>query len=447
MPSEPQNLPGINGAQARVSAPSGRGSLAVACLLALTALSGCIGGAPRPTTPTYTGNQRPDPSRPPRPGEPIPGAAVSERYADSRNAYQPRHIARADAGDLKRIAVLLPFSSTDAEVRRLSRGLFNAIQMSLFEIGASDIVLMPKDSSGDTNQVAGAADEAIRDGAIAIVGPLFAQQIPAVAAEAREVNAPVFSFSTDVTALGQGAYLMSLTPKTEIERIVDYATLTGVTRFAMFGPNTAYGRTVETALREEVARRGGLVIAAEYYNPGDSSPQAAAKRLATVVRAEDRASPGKVAVLIPERGVQLRTVASLLPYFDVNVRTVKFLGTGAWNDPEVWREPSLFGGAFPAPDPASVADFEQRYLATFGEAAPNLSSYGYDAGALAATLADIGRLDAAMLQRQEGWSGVNGLFRFQPDGSVQRALTVMQVQTQGGVKIVSPAVVAFTAGS
>jgi hypothetical protein len=202
-----------------------------------------------------------------------------------------------------------------------------------------------------------------------------------------------------------------------------------------------------TALIAAVARLGAVMIAAEYYKAGDASPQAPAKRLSERVKAEDRASPGKVAVLIPERGVQLRTVASLLPYFDVNVRQVKFLGTGAWNDPAVWREPALFGGVFPAPDPNLIADFDKRYQATFGEAAPRLASFGYDAGALAEALAKGDRLDAAMVQRQEGFSGVNGLFRFLGDGSIQRALTVMQIEAGGGVKIISPAVVAFSPGS
>ena len=53
----------------------------------------------------------------------------------------------------------------------------------------------------------------------------------------------------------------------------------------------------------------------------------------------------------------------------MNPRQVKFLGTGFWNDPDVWREPSLYGGAFPAPDPAALADFGKRYQAIYGEAA------------------------------------------------------------------------------
>ena len=44
-----------------------------------------------------------------------------------------------------------------------------------------------------------------------------------------------------------------------------------------------------------------------------------------------------------------------------------------------------------------------------------------------------------MIQRSEGWGGVNGLFRFLPDGSAERALAIMQLQNQGGVKTIVPA--------
>jgi ABC-type branched-subunit amino acid transport system substrate-binding protein len=425
-----------------------RKSLAAASVLALAALAGCASGPPRPTTPTYSGAMRPDPSRPPRPGDPIPSDPVSARFAESRSAYIPRHLPRGEAQAIKRVAVLLPVSSTNAEVQRLTKGLYNAIQMSLFEIGARDVVLMPRDaSSNDPRETAQVAEDASRDGAIAVIGPLFAQQVAAVAGEAVEVRAPVLAFSTDVAAIGQGAYLVSLTPRTEVERIVEWAAGQGVNRFAMFGPNSTYGRMVESALREEAAERGAAVAAVEFYNPNDSSPQEPARRLAAVVKAQNEAAPGKVAVLIPESGVQLRTVASLLPYLgNLNLREIKFLGTGMWNDPDVWRESALNGGAFPAPDPTAAADFERRYQATFGEAPPRLASFGYDAGALAATLASNERLDAAMIQRVQGWSGVNGLFRFLPDGSVERALAVMQLQN-GGATIVSPPIREFSSGS
>ena len=71
----------------------------------------------------------------------MPSEPVSDRYADSRSAYFPRHIPRNEAQNIKRVAVLLPFNSTNADVQRQSKGIYNAIQMALFQVGATDVVL------------------------------------------------------------------------------------------------------------------------------------------------------------------------------------------------------------------------------------------------------------------------------------------------------------------
>lgn len=359
----------------------------------------------------------------------------------------PRHIPRNEQGNVKRIAVLLPFSSTSPNVQKITRGLYNSIQMALFEIGARDVVLMPRDaSSSDPGQTARVAEQAVKDGAVAVIGPLFSQQVAPVAGKAAEVHAPVLAFSNDISAAGQGAYLVSLTPQAEVKRIVDWATQQGVKHFAMFGPDTP-GHAMEQALRQEAAAHGVDVISVEYYEPGDSRPTAAATRLGRIVKQSNDAEPGKTAVLLPDSGTQLRSIASFLPYVvDLNLRQVKFIGTSLWNDPDVWRETALRGGAFSAPDPAAQADFDRRYQALFGEAAPQFASYGYDAAALAATVASSDRMDAATIQRTQGWAGVNGLFRFQPDGSAERALAVLQLG-EGGPKVVSPPLKAFGPGS
>lgn len=428
-------------------ADGARKPLLIVAILALAAVSGCVGdGGPRPTTPTYTGNQRPDPSRPPTPDAPQPGTTIADPFAGS-GPYRPRHLGDVRSRDIQRVAVLLPFSSTNQQVSELADSLFNAMQMSLFETGAQNVVLMPMDASGSTEDVARLAAQAIDKGAVAVLGPVFGQQIPAVSREVQASGAPVFSFSTDSNATGQGAYLMSLTPNAEVDRIVEWAIQKGVTRFAMLGPNSAYGYAVDRALRQATTRYGGLVIAAEFYPPGATTPTENAQRLAEVVKTENEAYPGQVAVLIPERGVQLRSVASLLPYFDVDQRQVQFLGTGAWNDPEVWREPSLRGGVFAAPDASAIEDFMVRYQATFGSTPSTMTSFGHDAGALVATLAVNDRLDRATVETRDGWLGVNGLFRFLADGSAERELSVMQVQNDGSVRTIAPAAQSFAPGS
>ena len=156
------------------------------------------------------------------------------------------------------------------------------------------------------------------------------------------------------------------------------------------------------------------VVSVEYYQPGNSSPQAEARRIASLIEAENRAYPeqGRRADPGSRRAAALGRRAPARRSPTSTPREVRFLGTGQWNDADVWREPGLYGGAFPAPDPAALQDFEKRYQAIYGEAPPRLASFGYDAGALAATLAGADRLDAAMIQRPQGWGGVNGLFRF-----------------------------------
>jgi hypothetical protein len=427
----------------------GKLSVAALGLAGLALLSGCVDGPSRPTLPTYSGNARPDPTRPPRPGDPQPEVTFANPFSQRNDAYVPRHLAGVEARSLKRIAVLLPFNSPDAATRTEARGLFNAIQLSLFDSQQNDVVLIPRDaSSSDPQVVADAAQDAARDGAIAVIGPLFASHVGPVAQRARQVSAPVFAFSTDASALNQGAYLVSMPPAAEIDRIVDWASAQGVSRFAMLGPSSANGRAVEAALRAAAARHSALVVSVEYYNPTDANPVEAVRRSADAVKRENAASPGKVAILIPERGVQLRTVAPLLLSMNVDTRQIRLLGTGAWNDPEVWREPALYGGSFPAPDPQSVANFDRRYRAVFGEAPSRFASFGYDAGALVSALAKVGQLDPTTLQRRQGFMGSNGLFRFGADGAPERALAIMTIQPQGaGPRVAQQPLATFGPGS
>ena len=45
---------------------------------------------------------------------------------------------------------------------------------------------------------------------------------------------------------------------------------------------------------------------------------------------------------------------------------------------------------------------------------------------------------AASLTDPSGFAGVDGIFRFRPDGQVERGLAVLEVE-RNGVKVVSPA--------
>ena len=53
------------------------------------------------------------------------------------------------------------------------------------------------------------------------------------------------------------------------------------------------------------------------------------------------------AVFMPEGGLALRNLAPLLPYFDIDPRRVKFIGTGLWDDPTLSQEPPCMAAGMP----------------------------------------------------------------------------------------------------
>ena len=53
----------------------------------------------------------------------------------------------------------------------------------------------------------------------------------------------------------------------------------------------------------------------------------------------------------------------------------------------------------------------------------------------------------ASIERQDGFLGINGLFRFRQDGSVERALAILRVVGDGSVEVIEPGAKRFAGGS
>jgi len=213
---------------------------------------------------------------------------------------------------------------------------------------------------------------------------------------------------------------------------MDYAVSRGVQSFVFLGPNSNYGRRVEAAMRTQAARLGAAVLSSALYDPATTAPVEEARRIASVLKAESRRAPNRVAVMIPERGVKLLSVAPLLPYNGVDLRLIKIMGTGLWADESVWREPTLYKGFFAGPNPEDQEAFETTFQRIYGRQPTDLAAVSYDAAAMSVRLA----IDDAMTYRgvtdSDGFYGVNGLFRFRSDGTSERGLSILQIEPDEG---------------
>jgi hypothetical protein len=118
-----------------------------------------------------------------------------------------------------------------------------------------------------------------------------------------------------------------------------------------------------------------------------------------------------------------------------------------WDVPGIGAEAMLRGAWYAAPDPDKRADFERRFLATYGRAPNRLATLAYDGVGLAGHLARLkpgGDFSAEAITNPNGWTGVDGIFRFLSNGRSERALAVIEVQP-GRNTVVSPAPTTFTA--
>lgn len=375
-----------------------------------------------------------------------------------------------------RIALLLPLTGPNAS---LGQAFLAAAQLALFDVDHASLTLLPRDV-GDGSKAAEAAEAALRDGAQLILGPIFSQSVEKAGAVARAAHVALVGFSNDRTVAGDGVYLTGFTPLEEVRRVISYAVAQGHRSLAALIPETPYGDAVASAFRDSVSAAGARIGGMVTYPPQrdalfdpvktladyDRRHQALEAELADLRglgedddlakqelnRLRHRETLGELpydAVLIPEGGGLLRALSPLLPYYDIDPDSVKFLGTALWDDPSLSREPPLEGAWFAAPPDETRARFEQRFRSLYGEAPPRIATLAYDAVALAASLG-LPRaeqlhgqpLPERLLLNPNGFQGVDGIFRFTPAGLAERGLAVKEI-TRTGIRTISPAPTTF----
>lgn len=338
----------------------------------------------------------------------------------------PQQPLVAGNGQVK-VGLVLPLSATgNAGVAALS--MKNSAEMALAEFQNPNVQLLIKDDGGNPQGAQQGAQQALDEGAEIMLGPLFAQSVPATAQVARAKGVSCIAFSTDSNVAGRGIYLLSFLPESDVNRIVEYSASIGKKSFAALLPDNAYGGVVEAAFKQAVPRRGGRIVAFEKYG----ADRATAAR--TVAQALGQAD----ALLIADDGESVVATADALTAAGANLRNIQLLGTGLWDNPRVSASPALQGGLYAAPDPSGFRAFAGRYRTKYGSEPVRTATLTYDAVALVAALARTQgpqRFSPDVLTSPSGFAGIDGLFRFRPDGTNERGLAVMRVATGGSAPI------------
>src|SRR5438132_408162 len=200
-------------------------------------------------------------------GAPLLGAcaSVQQSFSQFSNPFGgpeapagPQQDPTAVGSGQVKVGLILPLSAA-GNAGVAAQSMKNAAEMALAEFQNPNIQLLLKDDAGSPQGANAGAQQALDEGAEIILGPLFAQSVPATAQLARARGISVIAFSTDSSVAGRGVYLLSFLPESDVNRIVDYAASIGKRSFAALLPENAYGNVGQRALKHSVGRKGRIV--------------------------------------------------------------------------------------------------------------------------------------------------------------------------------------------
>ncbi len=363
---------------------------------------------------------------------PVTRNSLSDVQTSTLSEAQPL-AARAGGGQAMKIGLLLPLGGFD-QTAQVAKGMKQAAEMALFEGERSNIQLIVKDDKGTAEGAKAAADEAIKEGAEIVLGPLFSRAVPGAAAATRAANVPLLTFSNDRHVAGPGVYVIGFSPEQDAQSVVAYAGRQNKQRYAALLPDDGYGQVIGAAFRDAVARSGGTVVASETYPAGANAMIGPSRRIVEAIRTAEGNGAGVDAVFVPGGQDVLPQLGPLLAYAGFNSGKVKLLGSGAWEFANIGSNDMFVGGWYPGPDPQGWRTFTGRFVKAFGMPPPRMASVAFDAVTLAVSLSAEPpgqRFTTANLTRPSGFAGIDGTLRFQANGIAERELAVLEVQKTG----------------
>lgn len=335
-----------------------------------------------------------------------------------------------------KIALIVPLTQPTGP-SAVGASLRNAAKLAYADSGANDVTILVKDDRSTPAGAAAATQQAVAEGAEIILGPVFAGNVKEAGRVARSAGRPIIAFSTDSSAAARGNYLLSFQVESYVERIIDFASQRGKKSVAALVPENDYGTLAMAQFQQSAANHGLRVLTIERYKPGALGDSV--KRVAAVREQIDT-------LFIPEQADSMVAVSKELVANGLDSKKVQILGTGVWNDSRALGLPALQGAWFTAPENAGFNAFAQRYKAKFGADPTRIATLAYDAVSLAIALSrsqGSQRFSESVLTNPSGFNGADGVFRFKPDGSNDRGLSVLEIGG-GAAKIISPAPRTFT---
>lgn len=358
------------------------------------------------------------------------------------------------------IGVILPLSGIH---KPFGEKALQAIRLAFKEKEGREkiplVSLIIRDSKGNASEAEKAVEELVKsEKVIAILGPLLSATVDRSARKAQQLKVPLISLSQKEPAFGKGDFVFqnSLTPLDQVQRLTTFAVEELELRtFAVFHPNSPYGIHFKNLFNQEIARRGRKVLGTVVYQEeqtdfrqeikGFFKIESIQKQEGTKKKEEEFKQGLSVhGLFIPDTHDRVGTILSQMAYYDIKGTT--FLGTNAWNGPELIKntgraaEGAIFVDAFSKIP--SVKTFIDDFLKEYQREPDTLEAICFDGARFLREILQTRSPSSPPelkeeLQRFMAYHGVSGLKGFGEDGKVIRTLSILRVKN-GKIEHFSP---------
>ncbi|MDM7255328.1 MAG: penicillin-binding protein activator, partial [Paracoccus sp. (in: a-proteobacteria)] len=285
-------------------------------------------------------------------------------------------------------------------------------------------------TSGDAGQAAATAQKAVAEGAKIILGPLHGDAANAAGLAVAPQNVNESAFSNNPAIAGGNVFVFGNTVQNSAYRLVKYAGGQGKRRIMIVAEDDPAGQIGAAAIQTAIARNGAQVAGQANH----AVSMEGIDRIVPSVAAAAKSGNVDAIFMTANQGAVLPYLTEALNKAGVSSATTQMMGLTRWDQPAARLQlPGVQEGWFAVPDTTLRAQFDQRYRAAYGEAPHELGSLAYDGVAAIASLVRAGKANALTsrgLTQGSGFAGVNGVFRFRPDGTNERGLAIATIRNK-----------------
>jgi outer membrane PBP1 activator LpoA protein len=233
---------------------------------------------------------------------------IDNAYASGRLAYavddwrrtHPQHPASAaflltltkstvsTIGRIDHIALLLPLTSDYAQAARAVRDGFVAMDAANSNTDKPSVRIY--DIGGDPARVVELYDQAVRDGAQLVVGPLGLEAVDQLAKNGHfQVPTVLLSHtSQNLGAAAKHVFQFGLPPEQEAAQSAERAYLDGYRRAAVLYADTSLGQRLATAFSTTWQRLGGVLLTSQAYAQDQGDYSETVKQLLNITQSQAR---------------------------------------------------------------------------------------------------------------------------------------------------------------